>query len=218
MVSITSNVAMVVLIIIVIAAIAAAWFVDPKCFETSRFRTLLIVLAGLGVIIIYLFYMGVLQIQSSQQELAIVQEQSTVQKSLVNDVLNSMMLTADSSPEFNDSITPLLDCKKSKSSKACVDTYVLSSYIFVSWNEVIVTDKIVNYEPQSYLYRFLQQANSKLLYEQWKNIKYAFNKKMRIFGDLLFEYGLSITDQRPISYLVAARKIIDLPVFDWIMS
>jgi hypothetical protein len=85
----------------------------------------------------------------------------------------------------------------------------LSYRIFSLWQDVLLTDKFLKYEPQAYICNFLQRANSKELYQEWKTVKINFDSKVQRFGELLFSYGLPITLQTNESYVNASNELIN---------
>ena len=95
--------------------------------------------------------------------------------------------------------------------EACTAKYTLSYQIFTAFQDIILSNNFVAIEPLAYVSNFLQRTNSPQLYEQWKINKIDFNTKTQQFGDLLFEYGLPITEQVPASYTTAAQKLIADP-------
>jgi len=86
---------------------------------------------------------------------------------------------------------------------------ILSYRIFSLWQDVIVTNKLVNVDPIPYISNFLQKANSKLLYDQWVITKINFSIETQKFGDLLFDYGQKIIIQTPKEYVDTATKLIN---------
>lgn len=227
MLIVSETYAILIFIIIIIVSALIAWFMGShEYYEGTRFHTFIAVLAGLGIIVTFLFYYNLIAIQNQQQQLNSLQELSRIQESMLNGVLNGIKTSSTIIPNFVLSITPLTNnacCGETGctipttpdpvNAETCSAKMTLSYRIFALWQDVILTNKSINFDQVSYVSNFLQRANSNQLYSQWKESKLNFTTDTQTFGDLLFEYGLPITIQTPQEYITAANKLIQDPRF-----
>jgi len=170
--------------------------------------------------------------------LAAIQELARLNDSVLNSVLDEIKAASTIIPNFVLSITPLTNavyCSTGGTGgtggTTCVipvgidpvnpQTYtekmVLSYRIFALWQDVLVSNGFVSFNPIAYVSNFLQRSNSPQLYAQWTAIRLDFNENTQQFGDLLFEYGLPITTQTPEEYTSAAEKLIADPRYQAIL-
>lgn len=228
MVLVTPNVALLFFAaIIIISAVIAWWMGTYGDYDKGAFHTFIAVLAGLGVFVTFMFYYNLVQLQNQQQQLAALQEFSRINDSLLNSVLDSIRDASDIIPNFVLSITPLTNtvcCPTGTTGgcvipldqdpvnpQSCTEKMVLSYRIFALWQDVIMSGKFMGLDAIAYISNFLQRANSQQLYVQWTMSKLNFNNNTEQFGDLLFEYGLPITDQTPQEYMSVAERMIADP-------
>ncbi len=220
MVLVTSAIAIAVFAIIIIVSAMLAWWIGPHTeYEKGYFNTFIAILAGLGVFITFLFYYNVVELQNQQQQLASVQEMSRIDSSILNGVLQEINKASTLIPNFVLSITPLSKQKCCNDNilqteedpvnpQTCIQKLVLSYIIFSSWQDVVMSQKCIQSHPISYVSNFLQRANSKQLFDQWTISKLDFFPETQYFGDLLFEYGLNITDQTVEEYEAIAHRVV----------
>lgn len=224
---VSHNQALIFFVLLIIVAIFLSWWMDGHhIYDKSRLHTFISILIGFGVLVTFLFYYNVVQLQNHQQELAATQELARINDSLFNNVLDSIRAASNNIPNFVLSITPLTNtvcCNNDTGSctiavdmdpinpQTCTEKMTLSFRIFSLWQDLIISNKFLDYDPLGYVCQFLQLANSSQLFSQWSVSKISFNLNTQIFGDLLFEYGLPITNQTPQSYSDAAKVIIDDP-------
>lgn len=206
----------VFLFILAAAAIAAWWMSTYNRYDQSTFHTFIAVLAGLGVFVTFMFYYSVVELQQQQQQLAVIQETARISDIVFNDLLSEIDKASIIVPNFTLSLTPLLPCGATAgpdpvTPEACIEKLILSTKIFGTWQDIIISNTFVDYQPVAYVTNFLQQANSSQLLDQWSTAKINFNSRTQSFGDLLFEYGLPITDQVPNSYVNAAYQLLADP-------
>lgn len=213
---VTPNVALgIFVIIIIMAAVASFMMKDYTTYDKGSFHTFIAILAGLGVFVTFMFYFSVIELQQQQQELAGIQELSRINNAQLNSVLNEINKASKIIPSFVLSITPLSNtvCPNSIppdtiNPVSCTEKMVLSYRIFSLWQDVVISDYFLKVDALSYVAHFLQYANSKQLYSQWKVSRLNFSKQTQQFGDLLFEYGLKIRNQVPQEYIVTAKRLM----------
>ena len=216
---VTPNVVLILLIVILLIAGIIAWRAkDYAEYDKGSFHTFIAILAGLGIFITFAFYYGVVDLQQQQQELATIQELARVNNAVLNSVLTEMKSASTIIPNFVLSITPLSNtvCMSSApedpvTPENCTEKMVLSYRIFSVWQDVIVSDNFLTMEPIAYIANFLQRANSPQLAQEWTVNKLNFSSATQTFGDLLFEYGLPITNQTPAEYISVAEKLMADP-------
>lgn len=215
----SENIALIIFGVIIILSLIIAWYMgDYANYDKGSFHTFMAVLAGLGVFITFLFYYNVILLQGQQQKLTAIQEISRINDSVLNSMLDEIKLASDIVPNFVISITPLTNTVCSASApedpvnpQTCTEKMVLSYRIFSLWQDVIISNRSFKYEPISYVSNFLQRANSPQLYQEWKVNRLNFLSDTQNFGDLLFEYGLPITDQTSSIYISTAENLIRDP-------
>src|SRR5207253_983436 len=95
----------------------------------------------------------------------------------------------------------------------CTETMTLSYKIFSLWQDVLVSNKLIGFDPITYITGFLQQANSPQLWQQWEMVRNTFSSNTQTFGDLLFKYGLPITVQTPETYADTATALMTDPIY-----
>ena len=231
---VTPNIAIAIFLFILIISGIIAWRNDNYGnYDVGKFHTFIAILGGLGVFVTFMFYYNIVGLQQQQQTLAAIQEVSRIDDSLINSVLSEMQSVSNVVPNFVNSLNPLTNtvcCNNQNCSEVCQDgqcsiladkdaidnisvetcttKMVLSYRIFALWQDIIPSNKYVNFNAVSYISNFLQRANSPQLYKQWIAAKIDFNQNTQIFGDLLFEYGLPITDQTPDEYERVANLLI----------
>lgn len=204
-----------VLVSVVVVAIILAFLVTPGEYEGSRVQIFMSILTGLGIVVTFFFYFGTVELNERQQKLAIVQETARINNVLIEELYNELAFASEIIPNFVASVTPVRSSyyvpPDPTTARAQAEKTFLSEKIFSVWQDILISDEFTANEPLSYITRFLQNANSIQLYEEWLEGKVGFNVKTQKFGDLLFEYALPITDQRSEVYLNLAEKFIKDP-------
>lgn len=232
---VSENIALIIFAsILAISAIIAWWMGSYTDYDKGSFHTFVVVLAGLGVIVTFMFYYNIIQLQCQQQQLAAMQEFSRLNDTVLNSVLDSIKESSNIIPNFVLSITPLTNavcCSTGTSGstgctipvdpdpvdpQTCTEKMLLSYRIFSLWQDVIVSNNFMPLDPTPYVTNFLQRANSQQLYVQWTVNKLNFAPYTQTFGDLLFQYGLPITNQTSQTYIDTAQLLIDDPQFQTI--
>lgn len=232
---------LVFIAVIIISAIAAWWIGKYANYDTGSFHVFIAVLTGLGVVITFMFYYNLVELNAQQQRLATIQELSRINNTVLSALLKDMNDAAVIVPNFVLSITPLSnavccgeaftggtgDSQGSEipgtcviptgpdpvTAPACTQKMVLSYRIFGLWQDFIISKAEININAMPYVANFLQRANSLQLYDQWTAAKLDFTPNTQTFGALLFQYGLPISQQTPASYEEAAVKLLADPVY-----
>ena len=279
--------AVAVFVTIVIIAIIIAWVSNPEYFEETKIRVFIICLAGLGIVLTFLFYYSILTLEQEQQNLTRLQQTTILGEDLLNGVLIEIEKSVPIIPDFALSLLPLqnncqltLDANRENqiidqvyqvtrdknltrpltshklhdlysthhskhhhltapstcaamagkateyklgelqanvtapdpcSPEAIVRRVVLSTRIFSVWQQVSLYGDTIDITPLAYVTNFLQRANSRQLFGMWQTMKINFNEETQEFGDLLFCYGLQITEQTPEAYVAAAKALLANP-------
>lgn len=212
--TITPTIALIAFVIILIVAIIICFIVDVKHFKSSRMHAFIYILIGLGIFITFLFYYSVVELQQQQIALFNIQETSRISTVLLDSILSQIQDSSTSVPNFACSVLPLNQCTAPvdpDTPENTVTKQTTAYKIFSAFQDVLLSDAFVEINDEAYVANFLQRANSKQLFELWKVNKLNFNPSTQTFGDLLFEYGLPITNQIPQSYIDAANKLIADP-------
>lgn len=219
MIKVTPFFALVTFVVIVVASMVVAYMYKSQSFEKSKIHIFLVTLAGLGIVITFLFYYSVVSLQQQQQRIAIIDETARLTTFSISSLLDEMRTASKTVPNFINSINPLNPCgsiippEDPFNSEACTERYILSYRIFAIWQDFLISSGFIDYEEIPYLTSFLQRANSKLLYDQWNISQYDFNSTTQKFGNLLFKYALPITEQTTESYKNTAIKLSKDPEF-----
>ena len=207
--------AIIVFVIVVIIAVLLTRYVPPGQWEGSKIHIFMAILAGLSICITFLFYYGVVELNQEQHNLSMVQETARLDRILVEDILHQISVVGEHVPHFASTLIPLQHPPASEpdpiTPQNVFHKLYLSSVIFSAWQDILLAESFSTIEPIAYLSSFLQRANSVELFRLWMTSKLEYNKETQTFGDMLFEYALPITDQRPESYITAARAIIADP-------
>lgn len=221
MILVTPNLALAVFIVILIISAIVAWrMVEYGKYDTSKFHTFVAILGGLGVFVTFMFYYNIVAVQQDQQQLTALSELSRLSDNLLNSMLNEMNAASKTIPNFVLSLTPLTNtiCNSTApedpiTPETCTEKMTLSYRIFSLWQDVVVSNDFTNIDPVVYITNFLQRANSAQLYQQWSVNRLNFIAETQKFGDLLFEYGLPISDQTPQEYIQVANQLVQDPRF-----
>jgi hypothetical protein len=227
---VTPNIALIFFAVIIVISATIAWWMGTYAdYDKGSFHTFIAILAGLGVFVTFMFYWNVVQLQNQQQQLAALQEFARINDSVLDSVLDSIRDSSDIIPNFVLSITPLTNvvcCSTGNTGnsscvipvgpdpvnpRTCTQKMVLSYRIFALWQDITMSANFTQIDSLSYISNFLQRANSPQLYVQWTAAKLDFNNDTQQLGDLLFEYGLPITNQTPQEYISVAEKLIADP-------
>lgn len=193
--------------IILISIVLTVWVGDNK---NSRVHTFVNILIGLGIFATFFFYYTGLVSQNQREKLDIIQEAHHISNSIRENITREIRESINIIPNFIFSIHPLLKepfTEDPVNKDTIIRKNILSYYIFLLWDDLITSKDFINIE-LAYITNFLQRANSKQLYSQWIISKINFRQDTQIFGDLLFEYALPITNQTPEEYINTAKKLI----------
>ena len=224
MVVITPQIAVTVFIIVIIVAIFVTWQSDPINYDHSRAHIFIATLARLGIFITFLFYYSVVGLQQQQQRLSILQETSNISSNILDTFARQIQTTAEIAPQFAFSLIPLLpqaavyeSIPDSCSARQAMEVQNLSFTIFDLWQDVTLSHRFLDVGDLALNSNFLQRAHSPYLYQMWEVNKLNFNFSTQQYGDLLFEYGLAITDSRnPQAYVDAANTMMSDPRYEMI--
>lgn len=216
MVAVTPGVAVVFFVLLLIAVLLVAHYADLQNFEQSKTYIFLLALSSVGVLVTALFYYSVVQLQGSQQRLAVVQETDAVHSSLYTDLQNSLQDLAPVAPQFVFSLNPLLPASAtyidtpdicSPSQSLGVDT--VSNKIFSLWQRLISAHTFLDFDPVGLNTYFLQLAHSSYLLQFWYISRANYAVETQKYGNLLFEYGQKVVEQTPMAYQTAAVNMIN---------
>lgn len=211
---VTPNVILFVFVIILIISIMLTlWIGSSKNFNKTSIGIFINILVGLGIFLTFIFNYITIHSKHKREQLDTIQEVHHINDLILNNLLNEIDKSSHVIPSFVISLNPLMrsECNNlsdSTNPEACIRKMVLSNYIFSIWEDVIISKSFLDIDI-SYIFNFLQRANSNQLYEQWKINKYNFKKITQTFGDLLFEYGLNIKNQTVEEYIITAKKLME---------
>ena len=208
---VTTNVAIAVFIGILLIALIIANVCDPLTFKASRARIFLGVLFSLGLVITFLFYYALVNLQASQYRSNVLSLTSNINQILTKGVIDELHVASKHIPNFTLSLFPLTSCSCDKTDDDTPENTLLKfkiSYkIFSLWQELLLSHNLIDLDREAYLCIFLQKAHSKELHAIWNNTKLDFNCTTQEFGNLLFTYASYIKEQTPDNYIMAAKNI-----------
>lgn len=191
---------------------------DFDVYDKSIYNVMILIFIPLCIIITLFYQYSVVDIQIKGN----IYQTSELMRKIIDNFairLPQNMLEADNLiPHFIASTDPLrLDADAipfdPDTQENAILKQVISLEIFANWRQFLIPTKVepLDYEP--YLRAALQMANSKELYEFWLLYQINFMPTTVEFIDLLFEYGLVITEQIPASYTQAAHELVNDPRF-----
>lgn len=217
--TVTPTVAIVVFVIILVISLLIAFNTKTfKDFDTSRVHIFIIALGGLGVIITFLFYYSVVELQQQDQQRSYLKETSRVSNQFTTKLLTNIRDASSIVPGFVATITPLqnkgITPQPDPNTPQVIATrFTLSTQIFSVWQDVIYSKAFLNISQLAFVTNFLQMANSSQLYAEWQNAKINLSDRTQLYGDLLFKYGLPITVQTPEEYVRVATELVNSSEF-----
>lgn len=219
---ITPNVAIAVFLGVLIVAFFIANLCNPKYFSLTRTKIFISCLAGLGIIVTFMFYFSIVTLQQSQQRFDIIEMTAQISKMLTKGVIDQIQQSSAKLPHFVMSLFPLLHCgcdikEDEDSVENCILKFNISYKIFTLWQELLIATPFLDLDQHCYLCLFLQRASSKQLHEQWLRCKLDFNEETQIFGDLLFKYAFKINCHTNDHYIKMAKKILHDPIYKKLM-
>lgn len=205
-------VALGVFVIVLLVALLISGFTNPVHFDHTRTKIFLYCLTSMGVVITFLFYYSVVQLQASQQRVVILQMTSNITKMLTKEIHDQIYKVSKKVPNFVMSLYPLQNnhCIVEKdiiNTETCMIKFKISYKIFLLWQELLLCLPFLDIEPTSYICICLQNAHSNQLKEQWEISKCDLNCNTRAFGDLLFFYAGKIKKQTPDNYTKMVKKM-----------
>lgn len=202
-----------VLVCVIVVAYVASRIIPPGGYQSSGMYVFMTVLSGLAVLITFFFYYSVVELNQRQQELSVVHEAEKLNDTAIVGLMTVISHYLDYIPGFIGSIYPLSDIsgidKEGNTSKLGI--LQISNRMFSIWQDTVLIDNFIAIENRAYITHYLQWANSGRLYKQWKIAKINYNKTTQIFGDMLFEYALPITNQTPEMYNATAVRFLNDP-------
>jgi hypothetical protein len=224
----SQNITLIIFIVLIVgAAIISFAYRSYIKYDKGSIHIFFSILTGLGVIVTFMFYYNLVELQWQQQQLIELQEANRIDTSLSENVLKEIKKASLIIPNFIHSLHPLTNTLCNDGVTSClvslaedpttVETHTLkmivSCNIFSSWKDMITTNKVISLSPKAYVADFLQKASSKQLYAQWMVAKINYNTHVQQFGDLLFEYASNIIEQTPNAYEKAAETLVLDPRF-----
>jgi len=218
----TPQIALLIFAGILAAAITIAFFFPSFAeFNASRMHVFTMTLTALGTIAVFFFYYGIVQLNQTQQRQAVINQTLNFSHNIMK-IGERIHSSVDRIPVFVKSITPLspcaLDVTQEDTYENCIIEQTLAHEIFNEWNTTVLSFGFLDYDSTAFLTIFLQWANSKLLFEQWQRSRYNYIKETAEFGDLIFKYGLAVTDLTAEGFQKASQALLDDPKFQDIVN
>ena len=168
---VTPAFALILLAAIMIGALLIA-FTSPD-FEKSKSKSFLACMSGLGVLITFMFYYSIVELQQQQQYLTFMAQTTSLSHHLNEEVMKGFDGATESVPYFISSLFPLTppcippsdvgECDV----KATTLKNMIAGRIFESWQTYILSTKFIIVDFTSYITLFLQYAHSQPLRTIW---------------------------------------------------
>lgn len=214
MTSVTPIVALCIFIMVVIIAIAVAFLSNPVHHEKTRTRVFLTTLTGLGIIITFMFYYNVVELQQEQQLTTILEQTNSLNESILETLLVEIRKASTVAPHFTLSLLPLSECIECdsavdpKTPEVRLECYIVSYKIFSIWQNFLEGSYFLRTPLEGYLTNFLQRAHSKPLQEMWLLYRHDFGDRTQLFGDMLFEKSALVKKNTAKSYAKIASMMV----------
>jgi hypothetical protein len=179
-------------------------------FHISRLNIFISLLTGIGVIVTLLLYYALVTSILKQNEYIVIDDLNNFYTKSYETVPNMITTATSKIPRFVASITPLRIANTITVLEIEDDSIQrsLSLLIFDTWRSLLALKIPNGVDLDSWLVYQLQFCNSPLLYEYWKLLQINYGANIRTLGNLLFEYGLPITNQIPDSYVMAGKALL----------
>jgi len=214
MTAVTPLIALIIFIAVIFIAIFVAFYSRPDEHDKTRIRVFLTTLAGLGIVITFMFYYNVVELQQEQQKTTILEQTSRLNESILETLLVEIRKASLVVPNFTLSLLPLSSCYREdleddeNSAAACTERYIVSYKIFNVWQNFLQGSYFIRTAYDGYVTNFLQRAHSKALHVIWETCRYDFDVKTQKFGDTLFELSADIKKNNAKTYAKVASKYV----------
>lgn len=214
MTAVTPLIALVIFVAIIIIAFFVAMYSHPGDHDKTRIRVFLTTFAGLGIVITFMFYYNVVELQQEQQKTTILEQTSRLNQSILDTLLVEIRKAAVVAPNFTLSLLPLSSCYRDdipeddSTPEACTERYIVSYKIFNVWQNFLQGSYFVRPSFDGYVTNFLQRAHSKQLYKIWLTCRFDFDPSTRQFGDRLFELSGEIKKNTAKNYAKVAARFV----------
>jgi len=190
---VSPNIALFVFAAVVAIALGiACWFTSYDSFDKGRFHIFIAVLTGLGVVVTFMFYYNVVQLQNQEQQFELLTQAARVEDTLNKTIYPALREGATTVPAFVQSLYPLHNHSAGVPVVGAAEQVIiatLSSSIFFLWENTITTHAIVHQDIGGYTFIFLQWAASPALAEQWETLAHTLSSRGQTYGRLLFAYA-----------------------------
>lgn len=201
--------------IIILSAIAAWYFSAYAAFDRGRFHVFIVVLAGLGVTVTFLFYYNVVQLQNQEQQLTLLQQMTHIDDILGKTLPAVLREITPLVPAFVLSLYPLhpaVAIPDYTTPEAQIAITTTCATIFYLWQDVILTHDVLHHDMLGYTVTFLQWAHSPILAQEWAHMLTNLSPKTQIYGRLLFQYGANVSPNSS-AYQEAAEALLSDPAY-----
>lgn len=207
------NLAGIIIVLIVIIAIVISAFSHGTNYDSSKVKIFIAVLTGLGIFVTFFFYYNVVALQYQQQSIMYYDRVQVLDESFIDSYLKSVEEYKDQCPEI---INQMYPCQKwnlqGKDDK--VLQFTLATRAYILWKDYVQYHEYVEQtgNAESYVCIFLQQCNSSILADIWKDSKYNYSDTCIKFSELLFEYTPKTEDIN--DYINASKKLVSDPRYN----
>lgn len=219
---ITPKIALGTVVLVIILAFAVTVMVSGENYESSRVYVFVSVLGGLSILVTFLFYYSVVQLQQLQEQLFYLEQTSKMNIDVSKELYHQLISNIAIVPDFVKEVLPLqqfnyyssFNTDSFETDQQTMAKFVLASNIFDYWQNVIFTGTYFKESPDAYICEFLQYASSPQLYSFWLKMRINYGPSTRNFGNLLFQYSKLLKNKTADEFeRVSKRLYKDYPTY-----
>ena len=196
--TITPTSALIIFVALIIIAVTSSLLINPCSYDKTRWRLFILSLSGMSIIITFMFYYSLVEIQQEQEQQLLSQSNRLVESN-IKDLINSFPKYYKTIPLFIKSLLPLQYGVINVKCDHKLSEIVLSSNIFDIWQQTVASQEWITRDRlRGLTVQYLQWCTSSQLESQWY-ISGRLNhcNDTMLFGDLLFKYAKCV---RSVSY------------------
>jgi len=209
--NITPAVGLFVFMLVIIISFIISYCTSASQFKYTKTRIFLNCFSALGFLLVFIFYISVIQLQRIQIRANIIETTSRLNKSFLKGFVDNIHTVSKQIPHFISSLFPLQDINCDKEDENNIENNLLKHKIaykiFSHVQEILVASPFIEIDQTAFLAVFLQRCTSKELNKIWCNIKLEFNNDTQILVELLFNHASKISDYTADNFICAAEKL-----------
>ena len=201
------------MIVIVAVSIIIACTHHHEKYDGSHLKVFISVITGLSLFISMLIYYNLATIQQDGKTDNTHKKFHKLKDQMSTNMTDDIINYNQKIPYFVKSISPLvvyhtvIDLDP-VNNETIILKNTLAHRIFNFFEKYITIKHILKDRQESIISVFLQRANSRELYDIWLVQRLNFSKKTQKLADLLFKYGLPITEQTAEKYMAVTDELM----------